>query len=208
MVEARRAKRLLALGDSYTIGEGVAPESSWPAQLAIRLREHGLAIAQPQIIAKTGWTTTELAAAIEQAVLDPPYDLVTLLVGVNDQYRNWPETRFPDRYAALLERAVDLAGGAVTHCVAVSIPDWSTTAFAANDVRGREAIAAAIDRYNAMVRQQAESSGVAFVDVTAISRSTPWTTALVSDGLHPSDAQYRAWVDQAILPVVRSRLDR
>jgi lysophospholipase L1-like esterase len=200
--------RVLALGDSYTIGEGVAPESSWPAQLVARLRNDGLAMDQPVIIAQTGWTTTELTAALDQAVLEPPYDLVTLLVGVNDQYRDWSETLYPERYAALLERAVVLAGGEVRRCVAVSIPDWSTTAFAANDARGSKSIAAAIDRYNAMGRQQAEARGVAFVDVTAISRSEAFASALVADGLHPSDTQYRAWVDEAIAPVVRGRLTR
>lgn len=198
--------RMLALGDSYTIGEGVAPESSWPAQLVTALRNDGLAMGQPLIIAQTGWTTTELMAALDQAVLEPPYDLVTLLVGVNDQYRDWPETLFAERYAALLERAVGLAGGVVRRCVAVSIPDWSSTAFAARDVRGRSSIAEAIDRYNMMGRQEAEARGVAFVDVTAISRSEAFASALVADGLHPSETQYRVWVDEAIAPAVRGRL--
>jgi lysophospholipase L1-like esterase len=197
--EARPA-RLLALGDSYTIGEGVAPDAAWPGRLVEALRARGRAWAAPTVIATTGWTTTELADAMAKAQLDPPYDLVTLLVGVNDQYRDWPPDAYPPRHAALLDRAIALAGGAARRCIAVSIPDWGATPFAAGDPRGRGAIAAAIDDYNAMAAANAAARGVRFVDVTRLSRDPALMGALVADGLHPSAEQYQAWVDRAIAP--------
>lgn len=197
---AMSPRRILCLGDSYTIGEGVAERERWPMQLADWLRVRGIAAAAPTIVARTGWTTTELAAALDAAVLAPPYDLVTLLIGVNDQYRDWPETEFPARHAALLDRAVGYAGEAPSRCLVVSIPDWGVTDFGARDRRGPETIAAAIDRYNAIARANAEARGVAFTDVTAISRSPERKSALADDGLHPSGAQYRAWVEDAIGP--------
>jgi lysophospholipase L1-like esterase len=203
---ADRIQRMLCLGDSYTIGEGVAERERWPALLADWLGVRGIPTAAPRVIAKTGWTTTELAAAIEDAALAPPHDLVTLLIGVNDQYRDWPEDDFPARHAGLLETAIGLAGGRSRRCLAISIPDWGVTAFGARDRRGPDAIGAAIDRYNAMARANAERRGVRFVDITALSRSPELAGALAEDGLHPSAAQYRAWVEQAIGPAARSAL--
>jgi len=204
--EARPA-RLLALGDSYTIGEGVAPAATWPARLVEALRSRGRAWAAPKLIASTGWTTTELAEAIAAVPLDPPYDLVTLLVGVNDQYRDWPVDAYPSRHAALLDRAIALAGGAARRCIAVSIPDWGATPFAAGDARGRGAIAAAIDHYNAMAAANAAARGARFVNVTRLSRDPALLGALVDDGLHPSAEQYQAWVDRAIAPAAVEALD-
>lgn len=201
-----RPVRLLALGDSYTIGEGVPPEAAWPARLVEALRARGLASAPPTVVATTGWTTSELADAIDAARLDPPYGLVTLLVGVNDQYRDWPPDAFPPRHAALLDRAIALAGGAARRCLVISIPDWGVTPFAAGDPRGRSAIAAAIDRYNAMAAANAAARGARVVDVTGLSRDAALSTALVADGLHPSAAQYQAWVDQAIAPAALAAL--
>lgn len=200
-------QRLLALGDSYTIGEGVEPAGAWPERLVEHLRAAGVAIGKPTIIATTGWTTTELSAAVAGAMLDPPYDLVTLLVGVNDQYRDWPEEVFPGHYRELLAAAVRLAGADPRRCLAISIPDWSVTPFAAGDARGRAAIANAIDRYNALARGAAEAADVRFLDVTTISRSPAYAMSLVADGLHPSAAQYAAWVERAIAPAANRILN-
>jgi lysophospholipase L1-like esterase len=193
-------KRLLALGDSYTIGEGVEPAAAWPQRLVDHLRTNGVAIGAPTIIATTGWTTTELAAAVAEAMLDPPYDLVTLQVGVNDQYRDWSVEAFPGHYAELLAVAVRLAGADPRRCLAISIPDWGVTPFAAGDARSAVVIANAIDRYNALAQKTAEARAIRYLDVTTISRSTEHAMSLVADGLHPSAAQYAAWVEQVIAP--------
>src|SRR5690348_18315404 len=123
------AATFLALGDSYTIGEGVALDERWPVQLAARLREAGIDIADPQIIATTGWTTDELAAAMDTASFARPYDLVTLLVGVNNQYRGRPLDEYSVQFRDLLQRAIHLAGGIAAHVIVVSIPDWGVTPF-------------------------------------------------------------------------------
>src|SRR6266581_6886004 len=126
--------RYLALGDSYTIGEKVAPEDRWPAQLAALLRQDGLAVADPVIIARPGWTTDDLLAGIERVASSGRFDLVSLLIGVNDQYRGGDVEEYRARFRALLERAVSFAGGDAGRVLVVSIPDWGTTPFA----RGRD----------------------------------------------------------------------
>jgi len=127
----------LALGDSYTIGEGVPDEGRWPVQLVARLRESGIAAGAPRIVATTGWTTDELSAAMDAAALQPGYALVTLLIGVNNQYRGRPATEYREQFLALLRRAAALSGD-VRRVVVVSIPDWGVTAFA--EGRDRAAI--------------------------------------------------------------------
>jgi lysophospholipase L1-like esterase len=195
----------LALGDSYTVGEGVAESERWPRQLAARLRLDGVDIADPRIVAKTGWSTDELAAAMDADVFAPPYVLVSLLIGVNNQYRNQTLDQYRTQFPDLLQRAVALAGGNASHVLVVSIPDWGVTPFARAGHHDAREIATQIDLYNAAARLEVECAGARWVDVTGISRSLDARDQLVTDGLHPSGAQYTRWVE-AILPVARVAL--
>jgi len=200
MTSAHAAGRYLALGDSYTIGEGVAPEDRWPAQLARRLRDGGVGIEDPQIIATTGWTTDELSAAIDAATFSPPYALVTLLIGVNNQYRGRSLANYREEFAALLARAIALAGERADHVVVVSIPDWGITGFARAHGRDAHRVGIEIDAFNATAREIAHDRGIAFVDITAISRDAgDAPDALVDDRLHPSAAQYARWTDAILV---------
>lgn len=201
-------RRYLALGDSYTIGEGVEASDRWPVRLAAALRSSGVPIDEPRIIARTGWTTTELLAAIDASSPRPAavQDLVTLLIGVNDQYRGSGVARFRSCLAPLLARAIDFASMDVSRVVVVSIPDWSVTPFAAADPRDAPAIAAEIDAFNAIARALAAESGAAFVDVTGDSRRAAGDHRLLAaDGLHPSAMMYESWV-RLILPAARHAL--
>jgi lysophospholipase L1-like esterase len=195
--------RYLALGDSYTIGEGVEDAGRWPMQLAARLREAGIAIADPRIIATTGWTTDELAAAMDAAEPLGDWDFVSLLIGVNNQYRGRAVDEYVGEFHRLLRRAIALAGGRMERVLVLSIPDWGGTPFAFASGRDRQAIAHDLDAYNAAARELCAAEGVAFVDITGISRTEAGSDAsamLAEDGLHPSAAQYARWTDAA-LPV-------
>jgi lysophospholipase L1-like esterase len=192
----------LALGDSYTIGEGVAPGERWPVQLAARLRGESVDIADPQIVATTGWTTDELSLAVATTEFTPPYALVTLLIGVNNQYRGRGVDEYRAQFRDLLQRTIRLAGGVATRVIVVSIPDWGVTPFAAREDRDAAGIAREINAFNAAASAETAKAGAAWVDVTAISRMAESRQELVNDGLHPSGTQYARWVE-AILPVAR-----
>ncbi|TAN05130.1 MAG: SGNH/GDSL hydrolase family protein [Rhodanobacteraceae bacterium] len=198
-------RAFLTLGDSYTVGEGVAPDARWPVQLAVRLRATGVAIDGPQVVAATGWTTAELAAAMDAAVFTPPYALVTLLIGVNNQYRGLPVDDYRAEFRALLRRAIGLADGRTARVLVVSIPDWSVTPFAARNGCDPAATARAIAALNAIARAETAAARAHWVDVTTISRAAGARDAVTVDGLHPSAAQYARWVD-AILPAARAAL--
>jgi lysophospholipase L1-like esterase len=190
-------RRFLALGDSYTIGEGVPEAERWPVRLAEMLRERGIAVADPEIVARTGWTTDELSAAIDEADPRGPFDLVTLLVGVNDQYRGRDVEAYRPAFAGLLRRAIGFAGGDAGRVVVLSIPDWGVTPFA--EGRDRAAVAAEIDRYNAAAREEAARAGARWVDVTPQSREAGSGAGwLVGDGLHPSGRAYEIWAGLAL----------
>lgn len=193
----------LALGDSYTIGESVPAAGRWPQQVVEQLRRRGVVIDDPQIIAVTGWTTDELAAGIDAAKPVPPFDLITLQIGVNNQYRGQSAGDYRGQFAGLLHRAIDLAGRHAAHVVVVSIPDWGVTRFASNDRRGSVRIGAELDVYNAIARDETYRAGARWVDVTGISRQRPELVA--DDDLHPTAAQYTLWVE-AIEPIARSVL--
>ena len=191
--------RILALGDSYTIGEGVADTDRWPVRLADMLRARGKTAAAPKIIARTGWTTDELSAGIDAARPDSGFDLVTLLIGVNNQYRDRSEDEYRAQFRALLSRAMAFAGGSVTRVIVVSIPDWGVTPFA-ND-RDRDAIGRSIDRFNAINRDETNRAGAHYADITPMSRRAARDASLLAaDGLHPSASMYAAWLD-VIFPI-------
>jgi lysophospholipase L1-like esterase len=200
--------RWLALGDSYTIGEDVAEAGRWPVQLATLLRADGIAVDPPLIVARTGWTTDELAAAMDAAELARGYDLVSLLIGVNNQYRGRPLDEYEAQFTALLARAIALAGHRTGRVLVLSIPDWGVTPFAAASGRDVARIAAELDAFNRAAAAICAGRGVAFVDITHISRD-PGARAdmLATDGLHPSAAQYALWAKYA-LPTARALLAR
>ncbi len=187
--------RFLALGDSYTIGESVTEAERWPNQLADKLNADKLPL-EVTIIARTGWTTDELAAAIEQADPQGPYDLVSLLIGVNNQYRGREADEYRTEFRQLLARAMALAGGEPGRVLVLSIPDWGVTPFAAG--RDQAQIAQEIDTFNAINKTEAELAGVHYVDVTPISRHALFDPALIAaDGLHPSGKMYGEWAELA-----------
>ena len=192
----------LALGDSYTIGEGVPERERWPAQLVRTLRGLGVEVADPQYIARTGWTTDELSAAIDAAeaahALHPPYRYVSLLIGVNDQYRGRPPSEFRPMFSRLLERAIGFAGGEPSHVLVLSIPDWGRTPFARAQGRDPAAIARELDAYNAASAQECASRGVAWIDITGLTRTEAGGHDVVDDGLHPSPSMYASWVAEIL----------
>ena len=214
-----RALRYLALGDSYTIGEGVEPAGRWPVQLAHALRAEGVMLGDPKIVAATGWTTDELAAALDafdasaitgQTPARPDsssaWDFVRLLIGVNDQYRGRGLDAYRAGFAGLLARAIDYARGRAERVLVLSIPDWGVTPFALREGRDGAQVARELDACNASAREACDRHGVAFVDVTAASRELGAAPGMLADdGLHPSAAMYAAWVRLA-LPVARGLL--
>jgi len=194
----QRTARILALGDSYTIGEAVADDARWPVRLAALLRARSVEVAPPEIVAQTGWTTDELARGIEAAQPRGPFDVVTLLIGVNNQYRGRPPSEFRDQLRDLLARAIAFAGGASDHVIVLSIPDWSVTPFADGSDRAR--VAREIEEFNAINLAEANRVGARYVDVTPISRRAAGEPDLIAgDGLHPSGNMYDEWA-RAVLP--------
>ena len=198
----------LALGDSYTIGEGVAAGQRWPMQLAARLRDEGIALADAHVVATTGWTTDELDAGIDAARPPEGFDFVSLLIGVNNQYRGRPLDEYRAQFATLLERAVGFAHGRADRVLVLSIPDWGATRFGKSSGRDSALIARELDAFNAAAKAVCGAHGVAFVDLTAIARARGGEDAMLADdGLHPSAAMYALWTDAA-LPAARRLLAR
>lgn len=190
----------LALGDSYTIGQGVSIQDRYPVQLRDSIVKSGITSDTLIIIARTGWTTDELSAGIDNSDIEPPYDLVTLLIGVNNQYRRRTLENYREEFVELLNRAIGFAGNDRGRVVVLSIPDWGVTPFASG--RDREKIAQEIDAFNNINRQESENAGVAWLDVTAISRlAADRPELLAPDGLHPSGIMYGMWADE-LYPIV------
>ena len=191
--------RMLALGDSYTIGEGVAADDRWPVRLAAMLRARGISVAAPVIVARTGWTTDELSAGIDAARPEGSYGLVTLLIGVNNQYRGRSADEYRTQFRALLSRAIGFAESKASRVIVVSIPDWGVTPFAQG--RDRTRIGTEIDAFNAINREETLNVGAHYVDVAPMSRRAATEKDLIAgDGLHPSAAMYAEWARLA-LPV-------
>ncbi|PWS28058.1 lysophospholipase [Pedobacter yonginense] len=192
----------LALGDSYTIGASVTKAESFPYQLQSALKAQNTTLADPKIIAVTGWTTDELKGAIKQAKLTERYDFVTLLIGVNNQYRGYPLDTYKKEFSELLQTAIDFANGSKRRVFVISIPDWGATPFGKNAAKGPQTIAAEIDAFNAANKEITLAAGVSYTDITPGSRNAKTDPALIAaDGLHPSAKMYAEWVN-ALLPKV------
>ncbi|MEM0993643.1 MAG: SGNH/GDSL hydrolase family protein [Bacteroidota bacterium] len=183
----------LALGDSYTIGQGVDSVASFPAQLTARLRADSIPIKALRIVARTGWTTDELQTAIDDTDLMNTYDFVSLLIGVNNQFRGYSEQTYAQEFEALLQQAIAFARGNRDNVFVLSIPDYAFTPFGLS--RDTASISAGIDRFNAINKNITETYGVAYYDITSISRMGLEQPDLVADDrLHPSGEQYCLWI--------------
>ena len=184
----------LALGDSYTIGESVAEEERWPNQLAGALSKKGKNVSKPTIIATTGWRTDNLKEAILKANLKNEYDLVSLLIGVNNQYQGKPAEQYAIEFEELLKVAISLAKGKRKNVFVVSIPDYGFTPFG---LPKKEGISKQIDVFNEINKSIAEKYKVAYYNITDISRQGIANPSLVAaDGLHPSGKMYSLWVER------------
>jgi lysophospholipase L1-like esterase len=199
--------RYLALGDSYTIGESVPEAERWPNQLAelITFSHHfggsqrGVEVT---IIARTGWTTDELWAGMQKVKINPPYDLVSLLIGVNNQYRGRDLQEYREGFVFLLNKAIEYAGDDPNRVLVLSIPDWGVTPFANN--RDSKHIAVEINQFNSINEEESKKAGVHYVDVTPISREAVTDASLIaSDGLHPSGKMYAEWAKLALPEVLK-----
>lgn len=189
----------LALGDSYTIGEGVAEADRWPVQLAALARQQGLALQQPTIIARTGWTTAELQAAIVEARPRATYGLVSLQIGVNNQYRGEGLAQYRAEFRELLRQAIGFAGGRPARVVVLSMPDWGQSPFALRQDRDPRAVGAEIDQFNAVARDECRLASVAFVDITDLTRAAAADRSqFAPDGLHYSGSQMRQWAERVV----------
>ena len=182
----------LALGDSYTIGESVPASQNFPHQAVELLNRNGHSFKLPKLIARTGWTTDELQQAINEASLSSSYDIVTLLIGVNNQYRGYPINEYAAQFEKLLQQAISFAANDTAHVFVLSIPDWGVTPFA--EGRDRNKIAQEIDAYNAINKKITAQYQVHYIDITPDTREAINNQSLVAgDGLHPSGAEYAKW---------------
>lgn len=191
--------RYIALGDSYTIGQGVEESDRWPNQLVDELESNSINVEKSEIIAQTGWRTSNLINAIEDSK-PQHYNLVSLLIGVNNQFNNQDFDVFKAEFNILLQSAISIAGGE-DRVFVVSIPDYGVTPFG-QSFRNPEVIAEELDMYNAYMNERCQQLNIPFINITEISRSLGDSEgALATDNLHPSGMQYALWVDK-ILPVV------
>jgi len=197
---------LLSLGDSYTIGEGVLPGKNFPNQTVRLLRGSGLRFQHAKVIAKTGWTASELLAATDIAAISDHYDFITLLIGVNDQYRGGTVETYEPVCRALLEKALHFCGGMPNHVIVISIPDWSKTPFAAASGRDQKQISNEIEAYNKSNRRIANEYAVKYADITNGSNEAAGNRDLLAqDGLHPSEKEYAKWA-AAIAQMINATL--
>ncbi|ABG58309.1 SGNH/GDSL hydrolase family protein [Cytophaga hutchinsonii] len=185
--------RYLALGDSYTIGESVPADENFPAQLVSAMKQSGSSVSSYKIIARTGWTTTNLKMAIEAAGLKDTFNLVSLLIGVNNQYQGKSISQYRTEFVELAQRAIQFAGGKKENVFVVSIPDYGYTPFGKSN---QASISQQIDLFNAANKQLSDSLGLTYCNITPISRRGLSEPDLVAgDGLHPSAKMYKEWVD-------------
>lgn len=194
----------LSLGDSYTIGESVSESDRWSVQLANLLRKDSIDTANPDVIARTGWTTSQLQNAIIASGNQKTYNLVSLLIGVNNQYQGLSQATFRTEFSQLLQTTTKFAGNKVNHVLVLSIPDWGASPYGARSDRAK--ITQEINQFNTIVKDECQKAGIAFVDITPLTRSANGDASqFADDGLHYSGKQMQLWAQKA-LPVAKALL--
>ena len=187
----------LALGDSYTIGESVPANQNFPSQAIGLLRKNGYSFSDAVIVAKTGWTTDELVDGISKAELNKQYDFVSLLIGVNNQYRGKSMEEYANEFDELLKKAIGFAGNNATHVIVLSIPDWGVTPYAKE--RNRQKIASDIDAFNQVNKSISDRYKVNYIDITPFTREAATDLSLLTeDELHPSGKDYKRWAKELV----------
>jgi len=202
---SQKTYTLLSLGDSYTIGESIAEQERFPNQVVDLLSKEKIQFQAPTIVAKTGWTTDELTDAILHTKLKKKYDFVTLLIGVNNQYRERDLTNYETEFHNLLQKAIEFAGGKREYVIVVSIPDWGVTPFVVNDAKKRtgKQISNEVAAYNKVNEQIAKQANVHYIDIYPISQEAKNDPSLLAlDGLHPSGKMYTKWAEKIIEKII------
>lgn len=189
--------KMLALGDSYTIGESVTTSASWPVQFIDSLIQYGYVCEDPRIIARTGWRTDQLISAIKNTKLDENFNLVSLLIGVNNQYQKADFQKFKTDLDTLIKIGLQFTDNIRERFFILSIPDYSYTPF--GQILNSSDISAEIDQYNQHLRKVARENEIVFIDITPISQEGLKEPQLVAyDGLHPSGEMYGLWVSEIL----------
>ncbi|MEY5045503.1 MAG: hypothetical protein RL713_728 [Bacteroidota bacterium] len=202
--KAQQTLTYIALGDSYTIGESLPLKDNFPYQTVDLLKQKGIQISEPVIVAKTGWTTDELMTAIEKRQLNRQFNFVSLLIGVNNQYRGRDTDTYQKEFEQLLQQAIAFAGGTTNHVFVLSIPDWGATPFA--EGRDRVKIANEIDQFNAVNKKVSEKLKVNYIEITAGTREASTNLSLVADDkLHPSKKEYARWAEKLSAGILQQR---
>lgn len=182
----------LALGDSYTAATSESTINSWPEQLVQILKKKGTSVNTPEILAKAGWTSTDLLKTIESQQLAPSYGLVSLLIGVNNQYKGKDINIFKEEFPKLLDTSIALAQNNPKNVFVLSIPDWSVTPFAR--LKDKKKIVKELNNYNTIIEEEAKKRNVMFIEITQSSRNAAVNPSLIaSDSLHPSKKMYKIW---------------
>ena len=193
----KNTSKFLALGDSYTIGQSVEVNQRWPVQFLKELKSSVNAIDTLQIIARTGWRVDELKEAMNSSNLEPPYGLVSLLIGVNNQYQGQSANDFRPEFIEILEKSLKLVNNRKERFFVISIPDWGASPFGSGFDRAK--VSKEIDEFNSVLKEESEKRGVRYFNITDISRrALTDRTLIASDGLHPSGKMYKLWVDKMI----------
>lgn len=184
--------KYLALGDSYTDATAELRKNGWPQQLTMYLAKKNVTFGEPKIVAGPGWTSGKLIEEIKNAELQPPYDLVSLMIGVNNQYRELSIGTFAEELNILIEKSISLAGNHPEKVILISIPDWGVTPFA--KLKNKSKIAKEIKEFNTIIEKQAKKMNITYIDVTPSSRNMEVNKNLIaSDSLHPSKRMYQVW---------------